>query len=150
MQKPLYGSELEQRTRSLVRPEFKTVGGRTVRGGGGIEPDAIVQPEMPGTFGLFLETSGLYPAFATDWLTRHRPEVKRDMEITPPLLDEFHQFLTQRNVTPSVGEWTAELQQMRHRMKQEILNQSLGVEAGDEIEIRHDPAVRRALQKFAE
>jgi len=150
LQKPLYGSELEQRTRSLVRPEFKTAGGRTVRGGGGIEPDAIVEPEMPGTFGLFLETSGLYPAFATDWLTRHRSEVKRDMEITPPLLDEFHQFLTQRNVTPSVGEWTAELQQMRHRMKQEILNQSLGVEAGDEVEIRHDPAVRRALQKFTE
>jgi hypothetical protein len=39
---------------------------------------------------------------------------------------------------------------MRGRLKQEILNQSLGVEAGDEIEVRRDPAVRRALQKFVE
>ncbi len=150
LQKPLYGSELEARTRSMVRPEFKTAAGRTVRGGGGIEPDVTVHPEMPDTFGMFLETSGLYPAFATDWLTRHRSEVKREMEITPALLDDFEQFLSHRNVSPSVSEWTAEQRQMRYRLKQEILNQSLGVEAGDEIEIRHDPAVRRALQKFAE
>jgi carboxyl-terminal processing protease len=150
LQKPLYGSELEQRTRSMVRPEFKTAAGRTVRGGGGIEPDVAVGSEQPDTFGLFLETSGLYPAFATDWLTRHRSEVKREMEITTPLLDEFQQFLVDRKVTPSLGEWTGEREQMRGRLKQEILNQSLGVEAGDEIEVQRDPAVRRALRKFAE
>jgi carboxyl-terminal processing protease len=150
LQKPLYGSELEERTRSLVRPEFKTVSGRTVRGGGGIEPDVAARSEMPDTFGLFLETAALFPAYATEWLTQHRSEVKREMEITPALLDDFQSFLTQRSVTPTVGEWTAEREYMRGRLKQEILNQSLGVEAGDEIEVRRDPAVRRALQKFAE
>jgi carboxyl-terminal processing protease len=150
LQKPLYGSELEERTRSMVRPEFKTVGGRTVRGGGGIEPDVEVRSEMPDTFGMFLETAALFPAFATDWLTRHRSEVKREMEITPSMLDDFQSFLTQRNVTPTVGEWSAEREYMRGRLKQEIFNQSLGVEAGDEIEVRRDPTVRRALQKFAE
>jgi carboxyl-terminal processing protease len=150
LQKPLYGSELEERTRSMVRPEFKTAAGRTVRGGGGIEPDVAVRPEMPDTFGMFLETAALFPAYATEWLTQHRSEVKREMEITPALLDDFKSFLTQRNVTPTVGEWTAEREYMRGRLKQEILNQSLGVEAGDEIEVQRDPAVRRALQKFAE
>jgi carboxyl-terminal processing protease len=150
LQKPLYGSELEQRTRSLVRPEFKTASGRMVRGGGGIEPDVIVRPEMPATFGFFLETSGLFPAFATDWLTRHRSEVTREMETTPAMLDDFQSFLSQRKVTPTISEWSAEREYMRGRLKQEILNQSLGVEAGDEIEVRRDPAVRRALLKFAE
>ena len=150
LQKPLYGSELEQRTRSMVRPEFKTVAGRMVRGGGGIEPDVAVQPQMPATFGFFLETAGLFPAFATDWLAHHRSEAKREMEITPGMLDDFQSFLTQRKVTPTVGEWSAEREYVRGRVKQEILNQSLGVEAGDELEVRRDPAVRRALQKFAE
>jgi hypothetical protein len=99
---------------------------------------------------MFLETAALFPAFATDWLTRHRSEVKREMEITPSMLDDFQSFLTQRNVTPTVGEWSAEREYMRGRLKQEIFNQSLGVEAGDEIEVRRDPTVRRALQKFAE
>jgi hypothetical protein len=38
---------------------------------------------------------------------------------------------------------------MRSRLKQEILNQSLGVEAGDEIEVRRDPLLRRALEKMS-
>ena len=150
LQKPLYGSELEQRTRTMVRPEFKTAAGRTVRGGGGIEPDVTVQPAMPARFGFFLETSGLFPAFATDWLVHHRAEAKREMEITPAILDDFRSFLTERKVTPTLTEWSAEREYLRSRVKQEILNQALGVEAGDEIEVRRDVAVRRALQKFME
>jgi len=38
---------------------------------------------------------------------------------------------------------------MRSRLKQEILNQSVGVEAGDEVELRRDPVMRRALEKLA-
>jgi hypothetical protein len=72
------------------------------------------------------------------------------MEITPAMLDDFKSFLSERKVTPTLNEWTAEREYIRGRLKQEILNQSLGVEAGDEIEVRRDPAVRRALQKFAE
>jgi len=150
LQKPLPGSELEKRIRSAGRPEFKTAAGRTVRGGGGIEPDVAVGADLPGTFGLFLETSGLLQAYATDWLARHRSEVTREMEITAATLDDFHEYLSQRKVTPSLREWTADQEHMRGRLKQEILNQSLGVEAGDEIEVRRDPAVRRALEKFAE
>lgn len=150
LQKPLFGSELEERTRSKTRPEFKTVSGRTVRGGGGIEPDVAVRPDMPSTFGFFLETAGLFPAFATEWLTGHRSEVTREIEITPAILDDFQSFLTKRRVTPTLAEWSAERAYMRVRLKQEILNQSLGVEAGDEIEVNRDPAVRRALEKFAE
>ena len=38
---------------------------------------------------------------------------------------------------------------MRRRLKQEILNQGIGVAAGDEIEMRNDSAVRRALALFS-
>ncbi|MGO9240820.1 MAG: S41 family peptidase [Bryobacteraceae bacterium] len=149
LQKPLRGSELDDVTRVQVRREFKTASGRIVRGGGGIEPDISVERVLPGRFGIFLESAGLYTAFATDWLSRHRAEAKPDLEITPAILDEFQSYLSQRNVRPSVSDWTAESELMRSRLKQEILNQSLGVEAGDEIEVRRDPAVRRALEKLA-
>jgi carboxyl-terminal processing protease len=136
LQKPLSGGELESRTKTAVRPEFKTVAGRTVRGGGGIEPDVPAQADLPGTFGLFMETSGLYPAFATEWLSQHRSEAKREMEITPAILDDLQRFLAERRVRPTLSEWSAERQRLRDRVKQEILNQSLGVEAGDELEVR--------------
>ena len=149
VQKPLHGNELEAATRVQVRPEYKTVAGRTVRGGGGIEPDIAAAPELPSVFGVFLENSGLYMAFATDWLSLHRTEASREMEIAPALLDEFRTFLTERRIQPSISEWTGELTRMRPRLKQEILNQSIGIEAGDEIEIHRDAVVRRALEKLA-
>jgi carboxyl-terminal processing protease len=149
LQKPLHGGELDAATQTVARPDFKTASGRTVRGGGGIEPDITAGPELPGWFGVFLEASALYTAFATDWLGRHRAEVRRDLGITPAILDEFQLFLSQRNVQPNLSDWTAAREHMRSRLKQEILNQSLGVEAGDEIEVRRDPLLRRALEQLS-
>ena len=149
LQKPLHGGELDAATRTVARPEFKTASGRIVRGGGGIEPDIIASPESPGRFGTYLEASALYTAFATDWLGRHRSEVRRDLDITPAILDEFQLFLSQRHVRPNLSNWTEVREHMRSRLKQEILNQSLGVEAGDEIEVRRDPLLRRALEKMS-
>ena len=149
LQKPLHGGELDAATRTVARPEFKTASGRIVRGGGGIEPDIIASPELPGRLAVFLEASALYTAFATDWLGRHRAEVRRDLDITPAILDEFQLFLSQRHVRPNLSNWTEVRELMRSRLKQEILNQSLGVEAGDEIEVRRDPLLRRALEKMS-
>ena len=149
LQKPLHGGELDEVTRSPVRAEFKTASGRTVYGGGGIEPDITVHPESPDRLGLFLDSTASYTAFATDWLGRHRSEVTPELEITPAILDEFQSFLSQRNVRPSVSEWTAEQDRIRSRLKQEIFNQGVSVEAGDEVELRRDPVVRRALDALA-
>lgn len=46
--------------------------------------------------------------------------------------------------------WLLEMGQrrLRHitgRLKKEILNQSVGVDVGDELEVERDPVVRRAL-----
>ncbi|MBI4892200.1 MAG: S41 family peptidase [Acidobacteria bacterium] len=144
IQKPLKNNELAAAT-ATTRPEFKTAKGRTVRGGGGIEPDQIVQPRPYSRLGQHLEATACYAGFATDWLAGHRADASRDMQITPALLDEFQLWLSRRNVRPSLSEWTAERENIQRRLKQEILNQSISVAAGDEIELRADPVVTRAL-----
>lgn len=150
LQKPLHGNELERATtRSVIRPAFKTDAGRTVLGGGGIEPDVQVGVDPGSRFGVYLEISGSFPAFATHWLNRHRDEAKRDMEIAAPILDEFQSWLSEHHARPSVSEWSGERAHLSSRLKQEIFNQAFGVAAGDEIEVRRDPAVRRALERFA-
>lgn len=144
IQKPLKGTELEQAT--AVQPqEFRTRLGRTVRGGGGIEPDLLVSQPAYSPLGRVLEGSGAYPNFATEWLAAHPGEAGREMEITPEILDEFQLWLSRRQIRPSLAEWTAERETVRRRLKQEILNQAVGVDAGDEVELRADPVVLRAL-----
>ena len=48
-----------------------------------------------------------------------------------------------------MAEWAADREWIRMRVHQEIFNQSLGVERGDEVELRQDPVVRRALEMLA-
>jgi carboxyl-terminal processing protease len=149
IQKPLKDNELAAATRVADRPQFKTTKGRTVLGGGGIEPDETVAPQMPTRLRAVMETSGSFAAFATEWLVLHRADVKRGMEITAAMLDDFQLYLSRRNIRPGLSEWSAERENTRRRLKQEILNQGIGVAAGDEIEMKSDQSVRRALALLA-
>ncbi len=144
IQKPLKDNELAAAT-ATTRPEFKTKSGRIVRGGGGIEPDHIVTPAPYSRLGQVLEASGSYSNFATEWLSGHRADASRDMTITDAMLDDFQLWLSRRNIRPGLNLWSAERETIRRRLKQEILNQSIGVAAGDEIELRSDPLIQRAL-----
>jgi carboxyl-terminal processing protease len=112
---------------------------------GGIEPDEQVLPEAPTRFRAALEMSAAFPAFATEWLARHRNEVTPEFVVAPALIDEFQLWLSRRNIRPAISEWIAEQPFVRRRLRQEILNLSLGVQAGDEVELRADPVVLRAM-----
>lgn len=148
IQKPLRGTELELAT---AEPdlEFRTRLGRAVRGGGGIQPDFIVYQQAYSPLGRVLEASGAYPNFATEWLKNHGGIAGQDLEITPDILDEFQLWLSRRNIRPSLAEWTGEREIIRRRLRQEILNQAVGVAAGDEVELKADPVVLRAVSTLA-
>ncbi len=148
IQKHLAGGELDKAT-TTSRPEFKTRAGRTVRGGGGIEPDETVQPRAYSRFESVLEVSASFAGYATEWLAGHRADASASMEITGEMLDDFHLWLSRRSIQPGVAEWSAERSYIVRRLKQEILNQAVSVAAGDELELAADPVVQRALARIA-
>ena len=113
---------------------------------GGIQPDEIVYPEPLTAFRAVVEAGGAFTSFATDYLRRHK--VGEDFQVTPELLDEFQGYLAQRNIQPSVAEWSREREWIATRLKTEILNQALGVEKGDQVELARDPVVRAALRSL--
>lgn len=112
---------------------------------GGIQPDQLVYPEPTSRLRAVVEASASLSSFATDFLSRNRG-VGADFEVTNLILDEFQRFLAQRNIQPGLAEWGTEREWIRKRLKQEIFNQSLGVDKGDEVEARSDPVVRAALK----
>jgi carboxyl-terminal processing protease len=133
--------------RSIQKPlkDVELSGATSANLVGGILPDEIVEPETPSRLRAVLEINAAFSGFATGWLARNRDRVTRDFEVDAAMIGDFQLWLSQRNVRPGVGEWTAEGAYVRRRLKQEILNLSLGVLAGDEVEFRADPVVRRAL-----
>ncbi len=148
IQKPLRDSALsetfaEKPGSSL--PTFKTDNGRTVMGGGGIQPDVLVQPALPTRLEGILDASGLMTAFATHYLADHSP-LPEHFEVTSELLDELKVELAARSIQPSAGEWIEETRWLKSRLKEEIVTQARGVDKGDEILAERDPQVLAALQ----
>jgi carboxyl-terminal processing protease len=95
-----------------------------------------------------LEATGAFPTYSTDFLQRTRT-VTPEFEVSNQLLDEFQQYLSERNIRPGLAEWSKEREWIRNRLKQEIFNQALGVDKGDEVEARRDPVTTRALEVLA-
>lgn len=125
--------------------EYQTAAGRTVKGGGGIQPDQVVHPAPMTRLRVVLDASGSFTSFATGYAQKH-PQVAVDFEVTSALLDEFQVYLSERNIRPGVSEWSTERDFIRVRLKTEIFNQTLGVEKGDEVEAQRDPQILRALE----
>jgi len=116
-----------------------------VKGGGGIQPDYLVQDKPLTRLQMFLEASGAFTTFATEYLRKH-PGVPESFEVTPAVLDEFQAFLSARNVLPGVAEWSEVRNWTVNRLKTEIFNQAFGVERGDEIEAQRDAVILTALK----
>jgi len=143
IQKPLQSGQLEV---EVAKQEFKTDSGRTVSGGGGIQPDLVVAPAEPNRLRVALENSGDITSFATDYTQKHK--INDAFAPTPAILEDFQLYAAERGIQPSVGEWINERDWVMSRLQQEIFNQSLGVEKGDEVEARRDPQVKVAARSL--
>jgi carboxyl-terminal processing protease len=151
IQKPLEGSQIRQSDiagRSDRQEQFRTDSGRSVRGGGGIQPDYVVYPETMSQFRIVLDASGAFTSFATEYMQRHGA-IDEKFQATPAVLDEFQAYLAQRSILPGVNEWLGERDWISNRLKTEMFNQALGVERGDEVEAQRDPVILAALDKLA-
>jgi carboxyl-terminal processing protease len=104
----------------------------------------VLQEQMT-RFRAVLDATGSFPTFATDYI-RRAGKVPEDFELTSAILDEFQAMLSERNIRPGLAEWSREREWIQNRLKQEILNQAVGVAKGDEVELERDPVALAALQ----
>ena len=125
-------------------PVYKTDKGRTVTGGGGIQPDIRVGPPSLSRLEAVLDESGVLTSFATDYLSKHAP-VPEPFEATPAILDELKVFLASRSIQPSIAEWSAERLWISNRLQEEVVTQAKGVASGEEILAKRDPQIQAAL-----
>src|ERR1041384_3083270 len=81
------------------RAKFSTDPGRVVYGGGGITPDVMVkQPQLARTTQLLEVRSAIFN-YAVDYAAKH-PDVTKDVQITPAMLEEFVRFSVDKEVAP--------------------------------------------------
>ena len=131
--------------RSIQRPLQNVLLQSETKGNtGGIRPDVFVQPDAVTRLRAVLEGSGSFAAFGTDYLSKHK--IDDSFQVSPDMMDDFRVYLSGRQIQPSVAEWLGAKAWIESRLQQEVVTLALGVEKGDEIEMRHDPVVRRAIE----
>ncbi len=145
IQKPLAFGQLDAKA---IAPEgsFHTDSGRPVRGGGGIQPDELVEPAEMSRLEMVLDASGAITTFAGEYTRTH--DIALDFEVTPEILDEFRVFLSTQQIQPSVSDFLKDRAWIQSRLKQELTSMKFGVAKGDEVEMQRDPVVQDALKKL--
>ncbi len=145
IQKPLASGQLGAATH-VARGPFLSDAGRTLPGGGGIQPDEIVYPAAQSRLQIVLDGTGSFTTFAGEYLRTHT--VGDDAQVTPEMLDQLKVFLSEHSIQPPVADWLSQRDWIASRLEQEILNLKFGVARGDEIEMRRDPVIQAALKKL--
>ncbi len=113
----------------------------------GVQPDIEEGPERGTRLRAFLDTNGLILAFVTEWL-KENPKPQAGFVLPLITLDKVQQWLSARNVQPTLSDWSLDREWILNRLEQEIVNLTLGVELGDEVEARRDPQIQRGLAEI--
>ncbi|MCB1018748.1 MAG: PDZ domain-containing protein [Acidobacteria bacterium] len=126
--------------------EYPTDSGRMIPGGGGLQPDEAALPRQYSAFEYWLGSSSAILSYARNYVSSRKQPIEPSFEVTPAMLDDFQLYLSQHGTSVPLSEWTSAVDFIRYNLRQEIFNLTLGVEFGDEVELRNDPQVKAALE----
>src|SRR5438309_10378503 len=93
-----------------------------------------------------LDASGVMTAFATEYTRKNK--ITEWFDVTAEILDQFEVYASEHGIQPSFGEWSQERTWVTSRLKQEIVNQGVSIEKGDEVEAQRDPQVQAAVKRL--
>jgi carboxyl-terminal processing protease len=136
------------------RGKFTTDTGRVVYGGGGITPDVIVkQPQLARTTQLLEVRSAIFN-YAVEYAAKH-PDVTKDVQITPAMLEEFVRFAADKEVAPEsdIREVLTKAEDRRfleRSLKAEIVAAKYGFDASYPYRLQGDAQVEKAIELFPE
>ncbi len=135
-----------------ARPTFRSSGGRTVYGGGGITPDVIVRPDTITTadqkFARSIAPKAQdYFSLLAQYAEELRPQVRSvDFEIRPEWRAEFFNRLKAGGVTTDSAGYVAASQWVSYQMGNRIAKAAFG----DSAVARRNSRTDSQLQKAAE
>jgi carboxyl-terminal processing protease len=144
-----------------VIPTFKTNGGRTVLGGGGITPDYLVKSErVTGLVQTILRRSLFYD-FCKNYMegpglflrarySKNYEDYKIKYHISDELMTEFRKFVEVKEIKIDEKEYEKDLDFLKARIKAQIAQMIFGLEGSIGIMTRVDNQIQKALTLFPE
>jgi carboxyl-terminal processing protease len=125
--------------------EVKTTdSGRTVYGGGGINPDVKVATPKQNHFQDTLLQHYAFFNFAKRYTINH--QVPKTFTVDEPVMQEFRKFLSEEKVPFTEAELAEVNDWIRSNIKSEIFIDTFGQEEGLKVRAEADPLVQKGLE----
>jgi carboxyl-terminal processing protease len=140
-------------TDTTEKPKFKTDGGRTVFGGGGITPDFEVQPDsLLAQERVLLQELGKYGSdyaaqrlrYAVQYIQR-TPNLQEGFQVSDAMLEEFHAALERAGVKVDRELYQDARRWVAHDLGYDITYSKWGAQAATKRRNAIDPQVRAAI-----
>lgn len=132
---------------SASKQVFYTDGGRKVYGGGGITPDIRFQEPALNPAQLTLLNHSAFYDFAKRYVASH-PDVSRDFEPDPSVVQDFERFLNTDKVPVSRKDFTANEVYIRQQIRESVLTSKFGQQEGNRLAVENNPLVEKALSNL--
>lgn len=144
-----------------LRPAFRTSGGRTVYGGGGITPDYIVKSQQLTAITQTLFRRDMFYQYTSQYLDSKGRELRTkygtDMSgflsayvIPDEMLDEFKAFAKKNEIEVDETEYAKDRAYIAARLKAHIGRTLFGNDGWYPVMLNTDPQYQRALALFPE
>ena len=147
-------------TKDTSRPEFKTMGGRTVFGGGGVTPDFIVKLDTLTDYSVQLRRVNLFLEYANSYFDGNREKIKsnysdyikfRDnFRVTQNMLDDFKNMAASKNIPFNEEQWSRDLDFITTSIKAIIARDIWGNNGSMAVWLATDKQIEKALTLFPE
>jgi carboxyl-terminal processing protease len=147
-------------TKDTTRPEFKTMGGRTVFGGGGVTPDFVVRLDTLTEYSVQLRRVNLFLEYANAYFDMNRENIKssysdylkfRDnFEVSQKMLDDFKSLAGSKGIVFNEEQWNRDEVFIKTSIKSIIARDIWGNNGSMAVFLATDEQFQKAITLFPE
>jgi carboxyl-terminal processing protease len=147
-------------TKDTTRPEFKTMGGRTVFGGGGVTPDFVVRLDTLTEYSVQLRRVNLFLEYANAYFDLNRENIKssysdylkfRDnFEVSQKMLDDFKSLAGSKGIVFNEEQWNRDEVFIKTSIKSIIARDIWGNNGSMAVFLATDEQFQKAITLFPE
>lgn len=150
-----------QAEKDSTRPAFKTAGGRTVFGGGGITPDYIVKPSRHTEYTAQLRAKLVFLDFANKYLDNNQARLRRqygedsrkfvrEFEVTEDMLGHIRSIASGKGIDFKKDLYEQDLEYIKMFAKSQIARGIWGNEGSARATMQIDAQFKQAMVLFPE
>jgi len=147
-------------TKDTTRPEYKTLKGRTVFGGGGITPDYFVKMDTLTTYTVQLRRLNLFYEYVENYLSANRKSIENNYKnylefrdrftVDESMLNNLKDLARKKKVEFDAVAFNRDIDFIKISIKSQIARDIWGNEGNYAVFVSNDDQVQKALSLFLE